>query len=29
MFEGRKEFFDEVCRKGHKLGRRRMYERKQ
>jgi hypothetical protein len=29
MFEGRKEFFDEVRRKGDKLGRRIMYERKQ
>jgi hypothetical protein len=29
MFEGREEFLDEVCRKGDKLGRRMMYERKQ
>jgi hypothetical protein len=29
MFEGRKEFLDKVRRKGDKLGRRMMYERKQ
>jgi hypothetical protein len=29
MFEGREEFLDKVHRKGDKLGRRRMYERKQ
>jgi hypothetical protein len=29
MFESRKEFLDEVHRKGDKLGRRMMYERKQ
>jgi hypothetical protein len=29
MFEGRKEFLDEVHRKRDKLGRRMMYERKQ
>jgi hypothetical protein len=29
MFEGREEFLDEVHRKGDKLGRRMMYERKQ
>jgi hypothetical protein len=29
MLEGHEEFFDEVRRKGDKLGRRMMYERKQ
>jgi hypothetical protein len=29
MFESREEFLDEVHRKGDKLGRRMMYERKQ
>jgi hypothetical protein len=29
MFESREEFLDEVRRKGDKLGRRMMYERKQ
>jgi hypothetical protein len=29
MFEGHEEFFDKVRRKGYKLGRRMMYERKQ
>jgi hypothetical protein len=29
VFEGREEFLDEVRRKGDKLGKRMMYERKQ
>jgi hypothetical protein len=29
MFEGREKFLDQVQRKGHKLGKRTMYERKQ
>jgi hypothetical protein len=29
MFEGHEEFFDQVQRKGDKLGKRMMYERKQ
>jgi hypothetical protein len=29
MFEGHEKFLDQVQRKGHKLGKRMMYERKQ
>jgi hypothetical protein len=29
MFEGREKILDQVQRKGHKLGKRTMYERKQ
>jgi hypothetical protein len=29
MFEGHKEFLEKVQRKGDKLGKRMMYERKQ